>query len=192
MTSGTITGTELDGEVTPGNVRIWAGSTTNGDLSTAPFTVNANGSVRASNIDLAGGNVSGSFTIGANGSFSTKSTGSGNITQTVITSGSVTNTSYTGSSISSEAKLGDGKVVVADNFSDFNVYSELESQHLTFYNRSNGMPNSWQSITTPYVMNGYYGSQSTDWGSVFKIQSISQSAYNALTVPDNETLYIII
>ena len=71
MTSGTITGTELENEVTPGNVRIWAGSTTNGDLTTAPFTVNNTGAVKASNINLAGGSITGTLEIGQSGKIRT-------------------------------------------------------------------------------------------------------------------------
>lgn len=50
MTSGNITGTDLDGEVNPNGIRIWAGETasgSNGDLTTTPFNVDHEGVLHA-------------------------------------------------------------------------------------------------------------------------------------------------
>ena len=54
MTSGTVVGTDLENEVTPGNVRIWAGPTTNGDLTTAPFRVTDQGVLYATGANVSG------------------------------------------------------------------------------------------------------------------------------------------
>lgn len=76
MASGADIAAASDNQ-TVGNVRIWAGTpTTSGDLTTAPFTVNANGSVRASNIDLAGGSISGYLNMGSNGGIALDGNGS--------------------------------------------------------------------------------------------------------------------
>ncbi len=59
MTSGTITGTELEDKVTPGNIRIWAGATENGNLATAPFTVDNAGAIKADSGKIGDFSISG-------------------------------------------------------------------------------------------------------------------------------------
>jgi len=64
----------LNGKVTTegkGDVRIWAGEFSNGDLTTAPFTVTDAGKLKATNADISGkisatsGNIGG-FTLNDN------------------------------------------------------------------------------------------------------------------------------
>lgn len=53
MTSGrNVEGSQLDSSYTKGDVRIWAGGITNGDLTTAPFTVDNKGNVNAKVVTL--------------------------------------------------------------------------------------------------------------------------------------------
>lgn len=65
MTSGDTVPTEVDATNNDG-IRIWAGAISNGDISSAPFSVNSDGHLKAEDADITGNitATSGSFTNG--------------------------------------------------------------------------------------------------------------------------------
>ena len=193
MTSGTISGTELDGEVTPGNIRIWAGATENGNLATAPFTVDKDGKLVSDDAEITGeihaesGSIDGTLTIGADGELVSSITTSGGIVQTTVSATEIKNSYTDNSTYAFETKISQGKINVYNDFAGDKLRSQLGPDDLQFYSQEgSGGVTLTEAVTTPIIQNGIYAGEA--FAPIFHIVQVT-----ALPADHNPaTLYIIV
>ena len=191
IVAGMASGSDIaaaTGNSTVGNVRIWAGTpTTSNDLTTAPFTVTNAGAVKATNIDLAGGSITGTLNIGANGQLHSSLTDDGATVQTTISATEIKNEFTDGSTYAYETSISEGKVMVYNNLAGIQLKSQLEPDDLEFYTSQNGVANMSKAVTTPIIIDNVMAGQ-TNWAFISSIVQTTALPQN----PRQDTLYIII
>ena len=121
-------------------------------MTTAPFTVTNAGAVKATNIDLAGGSITGTLNIGANGQLHSSLTDDGATVQTTVSATEIKKECTDGSTYAYETSISEGKVTVYNTLTDAQFKSQLEPDDLEFYTTQNGVANMTKAVTTPVII----------------------------------------
>ena len=196
------------------NVIIWAGTpeSESTDINAAPFTVTETGAVKASNINIAGGNISGTLNFGQSGiltgmsgsiqgTFDGKSlalhdTAPLNLNHSInnvdidCVDGICSTYKSVGNSgvYSSSAKLDSGYVNATSNLDAIGMYSDMYGTHYV------------SGATVSTTMNAHYIVKTTPLATMkavfaddeLYIRRISQSDYDSLDSKPSNVLYIIV
>ena len=199
IVAGMASGSDIasaSGNQTVGNVRIWAGTpTTNGNLTTAPFTVDKDGKLVSDDAEITGtihaesGSIDGTLTIGSNGELVSNVTESGVTVQTTVSATEITNTA-TSSTYSYETTISEGKVQVKDKLGSYQMRAQLEPDDLQFYSTdgSNGV-SVYEAVTTPMIIDGVMaGSGANPFIFIKHIVRVTAIPANA----SDDTLYIVV
>ena len=172
---------------TVGNVRIWAGApTTSGDLTTAPFTVDKNGKLIASDAEVTGlitSSTTGTTNVGVNGN---------------TTAPTTTSITLSAGGIRQEYVVNSPNNVVT------NRYAELRNGTLRMCDAIDtdwGNATSWTELNTGglnFTNNGYVESAITS-PTQYDVASFPSNILRSIEVvnarpsnPDSQTLYIVI
>lgn len=205
IVAGMASGADIasaSGNQTVGDVRIWAGTpTTNGDLTTAPFTVDNDGKLVSDDATITGtihaeeGTIDGDLTIGSNGSIiSDKETSNGGATITTrvnISSGSIKNEiSYDdfATEATEAVEITNGNIHCNEKYVSQGVTqqraSTLDADNLIFADSSTGRIDT--AVVTPLFRSNGQTDLPVDYP-ILRIEVVSQ-----LVSPDPGVLYFIL
>lgn len=195
------------------NVIIWAGTpeSDSTDINAAPFTVTETGAVKASNINIAGGTISGNLTATATNTTATFNGTSLEITDTEPVSASHTNNRILISNADGIKNISTS----TGNSGDTTTTTNLRNGELMMVTQMGARGSYWDDLGTHMVSGGtlissyghygfgrhysdgehstphYTGSLLTDL-SIRYVKKITQSEYDALATKQDYVLYIIV